>query len=533
MSGGGVRTGTRSLVAALCLVAACTGDDAGPAPTSEPGAPEASSLLVGLGGPVLVDPAAANPGSPSELMVADLLHDGLTALGEDGTIVPALAAEWELDEAGTTWRFVLVDDATFSDGSPLTSEDVVASVTRVAASGPSSLAGLRLEPLVGYDELVAGDAEELAGVRALDPTTVEIETAGPFGTLPAVLAAPEMGIVSTEAIDGADAAAPDLPLSGSWEVAEVADDAVTLAPRPDRTLELPGIELRTFEDDGAAYDAFDGGELDWAPVPGDRHDDAVDAHGDDAFAPFHAEVFLGLRVSGPLAAAPLRRAVAAAVDREGIAESIYADVADPLSSIVPAGVPGHDPGACGDATWCSYDPDAAREILDDAFADEDVPTVAIDFDDTERQRAVAEAVASDLEAVGIPSELRPHDRGEYRSFVASGDQGLFSLGWIGGYASPDAYLAPLFASSADDNLTGTANPELDLALVAARATGDPEAAAEAWASVERRALVAAVVVPIAQFRTQVVVSDRVEGLAHRVDGTVDWSAVSLASGSGS
>ena len=35
------------------------------------------------------------------------------------------------------------------------------------------------------------------------------------------------------------------------------------------------------------------------------------------------------------------------------------------------------------------------------------------------------------------------------------------------------------------------------------------------------------VVPIAQFRTQVVVAERVEGLTHAVDGTVDWTVVHI------
>ena len=65
---------------------------------------------------------------------------------------------------------------------------------------------------------------------------------------------------------------------------------------------------------------------------------------------------------------------------------------------------------------------------------------------------------------------------------------------------------------------------------AARATDDPDAAAEAWHDVERRALRAAVVVPVAQFQVQAVVADRVEGLVHRVDGTVDWAAVRVADG---
>ena len=37
--------------------------------------------------------------------------------------------------------------------------------------------------------------------------------------------------------------------------------------------------------------------------------------------------------------------------------------------------------------------------------------------------------------------------------MVSGEQELFSFGWIGAYGSPDAYLAPLFGSAANDNLT--------------------------------------------------------------------------------
>lgn len=528
---GGVRTRAVALLAALLATVACTGDDADPAPTTV--AVEApASLRLALGGPLAVDPAAVNPGSPAELMVADLLHDGLTEVAADGSLQPGLATDWAHDVDARTWTFTLGDDATFSDGRPVTAEDVVASLTRVAAAGPGSLASLRLELVAGHAELVAGEADALAGVRAVDDRTVEIETVTPLGTLPLVLAAPEMGIVAADALESLDPGAPpspDLPLSGRWAIAEADDEVVALTPRDD-DVALAGVELRVHEDEVAAYEAFDAGAADWALVPPERHHEAVEAHGDEHFAPFHAEVFLGLRVAGPLAEARLRQAVAAALDRDDIARDVYGDVADPLPALVPAGVPGHDPEVCGDAPGCRHDPEAAVALLDEAFPDGDVPTVTIDFDDTPRQRALADAVTEALQAVGIPVEQRAHEPDEYRSFVTSGDQQLFSFGWIGGYASPDAYLAPLLPSGADDNLTAFADPTVDLGLAAARATDDPDAAAEAWHDVERRALRAAVVVPVAQFQVQAVVADRVEGLVHRVDGTVDWAAVRVADG---
>jgi len=531
-----IRTAPRALLAAALLATtACTGDDAGPPETTTSTVPDrpvdGGTIRLGLGGPVVVDPVAANPGSPAELMVLDLLHDGLTTVDADGEVGPGLARSWKADDTFTTWTVELDPDAAFSDGRPITAEVVVASLSRLAAAGPGSLASLRLEAVAGYDELVAGSADRLAGVTAVDDDTVQIRTVAPLATLPVILSAPEMGIVDAEALDSVEDAEDlsGLPLSGRWAVGEAGEDVVTFSRRAGTEGYLAGLALHVFRSVPAAYEAFEAGEVDWALVPGAEHDAAVGAYGDEHFAPFQAEVFLGLRVAGaPLDAAPLRAAVAAAIDRDALVADVYADVADPLTSVVPAGVPGHDPGRCGDAPACGYDPEAAEAALAEAYPDGAVPTVAIDFDDSERQAALAEGVADYLEEVGIPVELRPRPRDEYRTFVTSGDQQLFSLGWVGGYASPDAYLAPLFASAADDNLTGAASPGVDEALLAARATGDDAAALAQWASVEQEVLSTVVVVPIAQFRTQAVAAPRVQDLAHRVDGSVDWAAVWLA-----
>src|SRR5690606_32764262 len=112
-------------------------------------------------------------------------------------------------------------------------------------------------------------------------------------------------------------------------------------------------------------------------------------------------------------------------------------------------------------------------------------------------------------------------------FVVTGGQRMFSFGWIGGYASPDAYLSSLFVSDSDDNLTGLANADIDASLNAARAGADNAAAR--WRSIEGIVLDAAVVIPVAQFRTQAVAGEKVQGLAHAVDGSVDWSQVWLDS----
>jgi ABC-type transport system substrate-binding protein len=527
-----------SVLVVAGVLAGCTSGNGDPdaAPTTRPpqGPVDGGTVRLGLGGPVEPDPAAANLGSPSDLLVLDLLHDGLTRLGGDGAVSPALARTWTSDATLTTWVFTLDPDATFASGRAVTSVDVVASLERIARGGDSSLAALRLETIAGFRAFVDGTAEHLAGLTAPDAATVQILLDRSMSVLPVILASPLFGIVDASALGaiaagtGAPARLADLDLTGSWAVGDASDDAVTLERRAAADGHLDAVELRSYTDSDAAYDAFDDGDVDWALVPVDRYDDAVEAHGDAQFAPFHAELFFGLHVASPsLGNVELRKAIAAAIDREAIVRAVYPDLADPLSTVVPAGVPGHDVERCGD---CGHDPERAKALVAAAFPDGAVPTVAIDFDESTAQNAMARIVAADLEAAGIPSTLRPKPLEEYKRFVVSGGQELFSFGWIGGYSSPDAYLAPLFGSAADDNLTAYGSPTVDAALAAARATADPAAAAAQWAAVEAQVLAEAVVVPIAQFRTQSVVADRVEAFEHGADGTVDWSAVWVVDG---
>ena len=537
--GWALRSSAATLLCVL-LLGACTGDDGGGDDDGQPGRAttvpagevvDGGRVRLGLAGAVVADPLAASLGSPSDLLVLDLLHDGLTRLDADGVPAPALAAEWRSNDTLTAWRFTLDDDASFTSGRGVTATDVIASLERIAKAGDSSLAALRLEAITGFRDFVAGTTEHLAGLSAPDARTVRIAVDTPMSVLPTILASPVYGVVdvaSLEAAGGDPPALDEVDLSGAWAAA-VDGDAVDLTRRDGAPGHLDGVTLRAYEDGDTAYDAFDDGEVDWAPVPVSRYGDAVEDHGDEHFAPFHAELFFGLNVRGPaLANADLRRAIAAAIDREAIVEAVYADLADPLATVVPAGVPGHDVDRC---EACGHDPDRAEALLALAFPDGQVPVVHIDFDQSPAQEAMARLVAQDLEAVGIPSELRPLPLEDYKRFVVAGTQELFSFGWIGGYASADAYLAPLFASTASDNLTGYGAPAVDAALAAARSSDAAAATAtDQWAAAEAQVLSDAVVVPIAQFRTQVVLDDRVQGFAHAVDGTVDWADVWVTDG---
>lgn len=121
--------------------------------------------------------------------------------GDDATnIVPRLAAELPttdnggISEDGLTYTVTLRPNLTFSDGSPVTAEDVEYSFERMMVySTDVGPAGLVLEPLVGSAELIRPDGdigyEQIdQSVEAPSEDTVVFTLAKPFAPFVSVLA---------------------------------------------------------------------------------------------------------------------------------------------------------------------------------------------------------------------------------------------------------------------------------------------------------------------------------------------------------
>ena len=517
-----------AVAVAVALVGACSGggsadDDASPT-TSAP----SSTTPVSVGQPAVggtlrmgiarlpsLDPADVSPSSPSTAIAADLLYDGLTTIrpAGDGTAQPALAASWTTNDGGVTWRFTLRPDAVFADGRAVTAADVEVSLERVAARAASSVA--------------AAPLDVLADVVAVGPADVDVVLERPMIALPELLAAPAFGIVTADVVSvGANPASNP---SGPFRLAAVEADVVRLVRARDGSALLDGIELHQRDDLNAAVDAFDAGTLDWTLVPPERAEAVAEVHGSAGFVPHQSELFLGFNLADPaFADERFRRAIVAAIDRDVLVRALYFGVATPLSVVVPAGVPGHDPARCGQN--CGGEALRAERLLDQAFpaGGPAVPEVLLDHEATPTETALAQAIEQQLESAGIPVTLRGHPSDEFPVFAASGQQALVRLGWVGGWVAPDAYLEPLFRTGAADNVPGFTDPRVDALLdQAARAVPASERL-RLLGEAEALVLEAAPIVPLAQFQLLSVSSPRVQNLVLGVDGTFDAEAVSLA-----
>jgi len=105
--------------------------------------------------------------------VVDLVFQGLATLNFDGDeYEPVVAEDWTISEDGKTITFNMKEDVVFSDGTPLTANDVVFTYKVMADPSYSGRYGTMVKDLEGYDAFYAGETEEFTGVVAEDDYTV-------------------------------------------------------------------------------------------------------------------------------------------------------------------------------------------------------------------------------------------------------------------------------------------------------------------------------------------------------------------------
>jgi oligopeptide transport system substrate-binding protein len=531
--------GAAGLIVALALVAGwrvgtdLPDDGAASAPVQ----PEQGGVLrLAVERPDHLDPALSRTVPVSDPVVADLLFDGLTAPGErPGEAEPALADSWRASDDRRSWQFFLRPGARFADGEDITAEDVVATLNRIARKGSGSAVSTLLAPVQGYRAVaVDGTTQELVGVSAPETDVVRIDLDEPVAGLPALLSAPAFGVVPSATgpvgedtmFDQAPTGSGPFALADGEELSGGDDDRVRLVrSQGGRTL-LAGVELQLHDDAAAAAESFHAGHAEWSLLPDESLDDAAGPSRVER-VPLPATLFYGLDLTHPeLADARLREAIVRAVDREAIARDVYGESLEPGTGIVPEAA-----GGTGDPCdgRCDFDKAKAEALVKEAYPAGNVPEVSVEVDDGEEQLEVATAIVAALRDVGIPAVERPHPLAEFSTFASAGKgREVVRLGWVGAYASPEAFLRPLFATGSPDNVMGVSDPAVDEALDEAATEVDALARTKLVADAERAALGHHAVVPIGQFVTHVAVADQVRDLRVRPGGTFDATRVWLA-----
>ena len=124
------------------------------------------------------------------------IYDQLVHVGADGiSLVPGLAESWDISEDGLTYTFHLRPNVLFSDGTPMTSADVLYSWVR-AANDPAQNWTFTLTAL-------KRDAEgQVEGISAPDDATVVVELAQPWAPFLSDVAMFNMSVISKAFAEG-------------------------------------------------------------------------------------------------------------------------------------------------------------------------------------------------------------------------------------------------------------------------------------------------------------------------------------------
>jgi len=552
---GAVRTGAMRLGAAVVAVVAVVamgallaGCGGGGSDTTETTAPRhGGTLRIGVSAVSSLDPAsvAAEAGAAT---VYGLFTETLVRVEPgSGRARPGLAASWEVNAAQTTFTFRIRDGAKFSDGSRVTSTDVKATLDRVAAKATNSPLAHLLDVVAGYTASQSGAAPGLAGVGAPDPRTVVISLTFPLSTFPSRLANPGLGILQAASLPKAATAPvgsgpfrldgkPDLRSGGQVTFRRVGERA-----------HLDRVVVRTYATAAAAEQAYTEGEVDVAPLVRDEATPASTLtvppaapkvatsttraprrpSGDVVSAPFRAVGYYELNLQNPKFADPrFRQAIIRALDERRIASSVYGGRVRALGGLIPAGVPGGPSRACDGL--CDHDLAAAKKLVKAVFPDGKVPTVGIDFDESETQRALAKAAVAQLAEAGIPAVLRPHVPKDYADFLVNGMPEVFRFGWVADTLTERAFLAPGFVSTAPESVAHI-GPAGDAAINQAAGTADAAKRRSLYAQAEKAILGQFAVKPLVQLRTQLITARKVDGI--RLDGFGAFDAAAVRIGS--
>ena len=456
-----------------------------PSPIVPAARPDGADLVMAGAAPVTWDPVRM--GDAQSASVLAQVWEGLTALDSEAHVQPALAERWEVSDGGHRLTFTLRPGIAFSDGSPITADDVVASWLRVIDPvDPSPLSGL-LTDVTGAAGYLAGQGSAAdVGIKAVGDTVV-VDFARPASWFPAAAASPTLAIVPSTVPDSA--AGPDLPselvVSGAYLPSSQDDSGFLLTANPHYWAGMPAIGTiwQVTHLDSGSVDAFQSGDVDFVGI---GPDDASWIRYDRELGPqlrgvadLSVDYFGFDTTRAPFDDPRVRQAFAWAVDWDALV-GLVDPASIPATSMVPPGITGR-----GSADFSPrHDPDAARQALADAgypggvgFPHVTLVTGGSDFED---------AVLADIQrelGVTLTAEEMPFE--EYSDRLDTDTPQMWSLAWSADYPHPNDFLGLLLETGSPSNPGRWSNSAFDDALDAAASTADPAEQEAHYADAQR------------------------------------------------
>ncbi len=410
--------------------------------------------------------------------IDELIFDSLLKKDSRFNLEPDLAASFETPNP-LTYIFHLRSGVLFQDGRPFTSRDVQ----------------WTLNSMMNHTLLTAKYQayRNVASVEAPDPLTVVIHMRQPDASLLWNLSDGALGIVPYGS--GGDLQRHPIGTGPFRFVSQEVDKDVVLERNPRSWQGAPAIQRLQFDvvPDGTTRALeLRKGSADVAQnalTPDTTWSLREDKQLAIASVPGTVVQYLTFNLRDPyLRDVRVRRAIAYAMNRPLIIDTLLRGQARPADSLLP---PGHW-AYNGSVTQYNYDPARARSLLDAAGykpgRDGARFHLEMKTSNDEGTRLLAMAMQQQLRAVGIALDIRSFEFATFYSDITHGAFAIYGLRWIGGNEDPDIFRYAFASASAPPrgaNRGDYKNAELDRLLETAATDSSQAERKAAYARVQQ------------------------------------------------
>lgn len=400
--------------------------------------------------PPNLDPTTGAAAATDEVVYANVF-EGLTRIGPDGAVGPALAESWDVSEDGKTYTFRLQTGVTFHDGSAFDAEDVKFSLDRARDEDSTN----------AQKALFAG----IDAVDVVDPATVKVTLKAPDGSFPFNMAWGDAVIVAPES--AADLATKPVG-TGPFKFDNWTQGDRIEISRYDgywgKPVALSKATFRIIADPTAAFAAMMAGDVDAFPnfpAPETLAQFASDPRFKVIVGSTEGETILAMNnKKPPLDNVKVREAIAHAINRQEIIDGAMFGYGTPIGTHFAP----HNPDYVDLTGLSAHDPEKSKALLAEAGVGD--LTLRLALPPPTYARRGGEIIAAELAAVGIKTEITNLEWAQWLEQVFKGKDFDLTIvshtepADINIYARPDYYFQygkPEFVALMD-KLTGTADP---------------------------------------------------------------------------
>ena len=462
----------------------------------------------------------------------EFLFDSLLIWTPEGELGPRLADKWTVNEDGTVFTFHIRDDANWTDGVPVSAEDMAWSIEIMAHPDYAGIDYSFVAPIKGAEERRKdGPGAAELGVKVIDLKTIEITTEKPFLGLLATLGIElrPMPKHVLKDIPIAELIACDfrfnpVPSNGPFKFKEyMQDDHATFVANEDYYLGRPYLDeiVMRFTNPVEWAAGLEAHELDMvANLPGVDVDRVKQLpYLEIQTWPAAHIQYISFNWDKPeIFSKEVRQALCYAIDKKSIAEGVMLGFADLSAGIMNQFYPGY----CPQHDY-AYDAAKAKKMLGDAGFDFGQELQLMYTAGGVTDQVVAAFQANWLD-IGVNVKLLGRDTSQNVATAQKDPENYWMCYWgFKNYMDPDAYMTRRYYTGEPANLSRYSKDDIDAMILEARHEGNPEKRAQQYCELQRIITEDCTNCPLFVGLSPAVVHKRVHGVQFRMFGTRDNS----------